>query len=205
MPVGQSLAHPLQARQRSSASCTSGDPQSGLEVPLISSWSTRALPRVESFSSLVARYDGHIRPPPVPGSARHLPTPVQRCTARAKSPASSSYRSPSALVTGTTLRARRASSRRAGATMMPGFSRLAGSKTAFTWDISSRAAGEYIRASSSLLARPSPCSPESEPPCATTRSAASERNLRNRVTPSSESRSKSSRTWMHPSPKCPYG
>ena len=31
--------------------------------PLTTSWSTRARPRVESFSSRVARYDGHITPP----------------------------------------------------------------------------------------------------------------------------------------------
>ena len=31
--------------------------------PLATSWSTWARPRVESFSSLVARYDGHITPP----------------------------------------------------------------------------------------------------------------------------------------------
>ena len=40
------------------------------------------------------------------------------------------------------------------------------------------AAGEYITGSSSLRARPSPCSPDSDPPCEVTRCAASARNRR---------------------------
>ena len=57
-------------------------------VPVATSWSTRARPRVESFSSRVARYDGHITPPDAVLSAMHLPTPVQRCTASVNEPAS---------------------------------------------------------------------------------------------------------------------
>src|ERR1700729_1355318 len=95
-PAGQSVEHPLQDRQRSSASATSGDCQPDeTSVPFASSCSTRARPRVESFSSLVARKDGHIPPPPPTSpslftvvSARHLPTPVQRCTATDRSPSS---------------------------------------------------------------------------------------------------------------------
>ena len=40
------------------------------------------------FSSRVAGHDGHITPPLACRSARHLPTPVQRCTAAEKSPPS---------------------------------------------------------------------------------------------------------------------
>jgi hypothetical protein len=55
-PAGQSDEHPLQDRQRSSASATAGDRQpSATSEPFASSCSTRARPRVESFSSLVAR------------------------------------------------------------------------------------------------------------------------------------------------------
>ena len=54
-PVGQSDAQPLQARQRSSASATAGSANPWTSVPSIASCSTRARPRVESFSSRVAR------------------------------------------------------------------------------------------------------------------------------------------------------
>ena len=89
IPVGQSDRQPLHDRHRSSASCTSGERQPPVTVvPLTISCNTRARPRVESFSSRVARYDGHITPPVAALSARHLPTPVQRCTAWVKSPRS---------------------------------------------------------------------------------------------------------------------
>ena len=55
-PAGQSVEQPLQDRQRSSASATSGDCQPDeTSEPLASSCRTRARPLVESFSSLVAR------------------------------------------------------------------------------------------------------------------------------------------------------
>jgi hypothetical protein len=55
-PAGQSEEHPLQDRQRSSASVTSGDcHRDDTSEPFASSCSTRARPLVESFSSLVAR------------------------------------------------------------------------------------------------------------------------------------------------------
>ena len=54
-PVGQSDAQPLQARQRSSASATAGSANPCTSEPSIASWSTRERPRVESFSSRVAR------------------------------------------------------------------------------------------------------------------------------------------------------
>ena len=56
MPVGQSLAQPLHDRHRSSASWTSGERHPSVIVePLSISCSARARPRVESFSSPVAR------------------------------------------------------------------------------------------------------------------------------------------------------
>ena len=85
-PVGQSDAQPLQARQRSSASARRGRRARCTSEPSSASWSTRARPRVESFSSRVARYDGHITPLVV--GATHLPTPVQRCTASPSEPPS---------------------------------------------------------------------------------------------------------------------
>ena len=54
-PVGQSDAQPLQARHRSSASATAGSANPCTSDPSIASWSTRERPRVESFSSRVAR------------------------------------------------------------------------------------------------------------------------------------------------------
>ncbi len=54
--TGQSREHALHDRQRSSASWTSGERQPPVtSEPFASSWSTRARPRVESFSSPVAR------------------------------------------------------------------------------------------------------------------------------------------------------
>ena len=63
-------------------------------MPFAISCSTRARPRVESFSSFVARYDGHMNPPVAVLSARHLPTPTQRCSAVVRSPASCANEKP---------------------------------------------------------------------------------------------------------------
>src|SRR6266536_4315050 len=93
-PAGQSDEQPLQDRHRSSDSASSAAAKPCTRLPLASSCSTRARPRVEAFSSLVASQDGHITPPPPPSpapfivSARHLPTPTQRCTAADRSPPS---------------------------------------------------------------------------------------------------------------------
>ena len=60
-PVGQSREQPLHDRHRSSASCTSGARQPLTGPPGASiSCSTRARPRVVSFSSRVAAHDGHM-------------------------------------------------------------------------------------------------------------------------------------------------
>ncbi len=79
-PAGQSLEHALQDRHRSSDSRTSGAARPPTSVPFTASWSTRARARVTSFSSFVAWYDGHMKPPAALVSARHLPTPTHRCT-----------------------------------------------------------------------------------------------------------------------------
>src|SRR5205823_6519418 len=101
-PAGQSDEQPLQDRHRSSDSATSAAPKPRTRLPLASSCSTRARPRVESFSSLVASQDGHMTPPPPTSpppfmvvSARHLPTPTQRCTAADRSPPSGEEAKPS--------------------------------------------------------------------------------------------------------------
>ena len=54
-PAGQSAAQPLHARHNSSACATSAEPKPLTSVPFASSCRTRARPRVESFSSRVAR------------------------------------------------------------------------------------------------------------------------------------------------------
>ena len=86
-PAGHSDAQALHDRHRSSDSSTSGDRQPATRDPFASSCRILARPRVESFSSLVARYEGHM----TPGTevARHFPTPVHRCTASVKFPPSS--------------------------------------------------------------------------------------------------------------------
>ena len=171
MPVGQSRAQPLQDRQRSSAACTSGERQPWvISDPLTISCSARARPRVESFSSRVAWKLGHITPPDTVEFARHLPTPEHWCTA--------STNSASVLDSGDRLAAtmRRFASTGSGSTSTPGFSRPLGSKMALTAPKSRRASAEYMWGSSAERARPSPCSPDIEPPNRATRRAASSTN-----------------------------
>lgn len=86
--TGQSLLHPLQARQRSRASRTASLRQPSPTGPALSaiSCSSRARPRVECFSSRVTMKLGHITPP---DRWRHLPTPKQRPAASVKLPPSS--------------------------------------------------------------------------------------------------------------------
>lgn len=88
---------------------------------------------------------------------------------------------------------------------MPGFMPPSGSQMSLKRAKRAKSSSPYMRGSSSARAWPSPCSPLSEPPCATTRSASSSEKRRKRATPGGLSRSKSMRTWMQPSPKCPYG
>src|SRR6185437_2207645 len=102
--TGQSREQALQDRHRSSASWTSGECHPArTSVPFAISWSTRARPRVESFSSLVARNDGHMKPPAAPLSARHLPIPMHRCIGmgkcRADNGAAGGFMCPSFLAT----------------------------------------------------------------------------------------------------------
>ena len=55
---------------------------------------------------------------------------------------------------------------------------LPGSKTALTAAMVSMASGEYMKGSNSLRARPSPCSPDIEPPNLATNCAAATVNCR---------------------------
>ena len=198
VPVGQSDAQPLHARHRSSASVTAGSRRPSTSEPSSASWRIRARPRVLSFSSRVAAYDGHI----TPGGegATHAPTPVHRWTA---APKESSWVSRNAVRTGLTGRAgRRSTSTGAGSTSTPGFSRPVGSQIALTSANSASDCASYISGNSSERARPSPCSPDSEPPYARRAVAPATRNSRNRLRPAA-SNSKSMRAWTHPSPKWP--
>ena len=61
-------------------------------------------------------------------------------------------------------RTRMSASSGRGRTSTPGFSTPAGSNASLTRPNSSMAAAEYITGSSSLRVRPSPCSPDSDPP-----------------------------------------
>ncbi len=85
-PVGQSARSPCTTGTGPAPRRPPGRPARRTSEPSSASCSTRARPRVESFSSRVARYDGHITPP-VAGPT-HLPTPVQRCTASPSEPPS---------------------------------------------------------------------------------------------------------------------
>ncbi len=201
-PAGQSLAHALQDRHNSRDSATSGADQPPVtSEPFAMSCNTRARPRVVSFSSLVARNDGHMNPPAALVSARHLPTPTQRCTALVKSPPSWPNANPSRAGSGRARGRRRSASTGRGRTSTPGLSTSSGSNSALNAWNTARARSEYISDSSSPRARPSPCSPDSDPPCAATNLAASCRNARS--TEPSDSSGMSMRTCTQPSPKCP--
>ena len=166
IPVGQSRAHPLHAIQRSRARSTSGESQPSMRVPLTISLRTLARPRVESTSSPEAWYEGHIT---APGAvwATHFPTPVQRWT----SVANSGWEMVIAERADSWVRILVSSG--AGSTRIPGLNTLSGSRIALTLPKRLRASGEYIVFNRAERARPSPCSPETDPPCRATSFAAS--------------------------------
>ena len=91
-----------------------------------------------------------------------------------------------------------------GAASTPGLRRLPGSKTCLTRANRSSISGEYMKRRSSPRARPSPCSPETEPPWAAQMRAADCRNARECATPAGVSSGMARRTCTQPSPKCPY-
>ena len=193
-PVGQSLEQALQDRHRSSDSPTPGSVIG--RVPRTTSCRTRARPRVESFSSPVARKLGHITPP---DEVRQRPTPMQACTGWAPSGEVSSPRSR----VGTPSSARSASRRRV-ARIPPGARIPAGSHTCANRANARIISAEYMIGRSSERARPSPCSPDSDPPWRTASRAASVQKARNTARPLSDRRSKVMRMCMQPAPKCPY-
>ncbi len=104
--------------------------------------------------------------PGPPGSpVRHFATPTHRATSPAKGVAGSTSK-------------RRFSSSRAGLTSIPGFMPPAGSHTSLYAPKSRITSSPYIFGRSSARACPSPCSPDREPPWATTRSASSSEKAR---------------------------
>ena len=102
----------------------------------------------------------------------HLPTPMHRSTAWRRSPPSASWASDGSRATRVGRGRRRSCVRGSGSTMIPGLSTSPGSQAVFQARNASSIAGENWRSSSAPRARPSPCSPDSDPPWATTRSAA---------------------------------
>ena len=146
-----------------------------------------------------------MNPPDPAVSARHLPTPTHRWTAFVKLPLSWENEKPVPAVMLTAAGRRRSASSGSGSTMMPGFNRFCGSKSALTSSSARIASSECWRLSSSERARPSPCSPEADPPYRATSLPASRRKLRKISVPFGWSKGKSVRMWTHPSPKWPYG
>ncbi len=160
----------MQDRHRSSAWFSSGgasQPET-TPPPLIISCSTRARPRVESFSSRVAWYEGHITDPDPRVSETHLPTPVQAWICHTSL---SSVRRRGALrICGT----RRFCTTGSGSTSTPRIQQIA--RIEDLLDLlhqGQRLGGEYMIGSSAERARPSPCSPLIDPPYPATSSAAS--------------------------------
>ncbi len=112
-------------------------------------------------------------------------------------------RSPTGSVESTAFAAgrRRSASTAAGRTTTPGLSRSSGSNSALNRSMSRIASGEYMSGSSSDRARPSPCSPDSDPPWYATSRAASVMKVRS--TEPDVSIGMSIRRCTQPSPKCP--
>ena len=173
-PAGQSLAQALQDRHRSSDSCTSASGPVGdqravgefLQHPRPPAGDVLLVPGGQvgrahetagrggvgaALADADAAVHGLGEIPVVVGEARTRRPPARR----GRTAGAGRHRAGS------------------GRTSTPGLSRSAGSKIALTAANNSIAAREYMIGSSSLRARPSPCSPEQEPPCATTSAAAS--------------------------------
>ncbi len=110
-----------------------------------------------------------MKPPAGPLSARHLPMPTHLCAARDRSPSSADSAKPPAARSGRAAGSRRSASTGRGSTITPGFSSPRGSNRALNAANASMAAAEYMIGNSSPRARPSPCSPDSEPPYPATR------------------------------------
>ena len=134
----------------------------------------------------------------------HFPTPMHRSTAWRRSPPSAWWASDGSRATSVGRGRRRSCARGSGSTMIPGLRALPGSQAVFQARNAASIAGENWRSSSAPRARPSPCSPEREPPCATTSSAAAVMKEPSRPSPPGRSSPKPTRRWMQPSPKWPY-
>ena len=163
--AGHSVLHALQLKQRDRACSRSSDPKRFAPVPL-NSWRNRfARPRVESRSSRVAIYDGHITPPDA-ANFRHTPAPLHRPSAAPKPP-SARHRKP----VGTGARegtenigaVLKSDKKGAGCTIRPGFSRFCGSQRRLTSSRTGMISVPIARSMNGALTRPSPCSPESDP------------------------------------------
>ena len=155
MPVGQSRAQPLQDRHRSRASCTSGDFQPSWIDLAVDHLLQDPGPAAGGVLLLPGRLVGRAHHPEPRGDVRqaladagavvHLLARSGRGDPAAPEPAG---RRPPAC----------------GSTSTPGLSRLCGSKACLTCPNSASAAAEYIAGSRADRARPSPCSPDIEPP-----------------------------------------
>ena len=165
-PVGQSREQPLQDRHRSSASCTSGARQPFTGPPGASiSCSTRARPRVVSFSSRVAGQDGHMTPPAAQvgpaladaGAAVHGRGEVAAVVrVGQREPLAAAAARPAT---------RTSASSGAGPDQDAGVEHVVRVEQRLDPLEQRRSRrGSTCSGSSSLRARPSPCSPDSEPP-----------------------------------------
>ena len=167
--AGHSDAHALQPRQSSRASCSSSSARPPSRRPSRAARSRTARPRVEWRSSPSAWKLGHIAPP----RARQAPLPLHASPARASPPSRAKLIAVRRGRRGGEASRRRPSSSGSAATRTPGLRIRPGSRAAFRRANAAMASGGYMRGRSSLRSRPSPCSPESDPPSRATRSATS--------------------------------
>src|SRR5215211_6495377 len=193
---GHSVLQALHPTQRSMTSFMRRPvSSSGGRVPSITDLSMLALALVVSCSSRVTMYEGHIVPPVL---LRQKPLPLHSSTAFAKPPWSSKERFD---FMGRRLRPgpiRSCRSIGGGFMITPGFISPSGSKRRLTSAKARRISPPYIFSINSERERPSPCSPEMDPPQLTTRSATSSAMRRIRETPSGSEVSRAGLTCRHP-------
>ena len=171
--AGHSLLHALQLRQSSNASFKSSEANPSGSFPSKTCRNTFARPRVESFSSFVAMYEGHIVPPDW-AIFRQTPAPLQLSITPVIPPSlrqANTVSGSGSTYSGENLRSLSIGS---GSTILPGLNTLNLSQMCFT---SLRTGIISLPSTCSIKgarARPSPCSPDNEPPNLCTKSAISE-------------------------------
>ena len=198
--AGHSAAQALHPRHSSRASCRPSSASPAGSRPSRAARRIAARPRVECRSSPSAWKLGHM----LPDRARQAPLELHASPARARPPSVAKSRAVRRGRRGGDAARRSPASRGSGRVSTPGLSSRSGSSSSLRRPKAAIVSGGYIRGSSSPRTRPSPCSPDSEPPFAATRSATPSAIRRTLATAPGRRRSISGRMCRQPTLACPY-